>query len=56
MKKSSAATAVANNYAHFINKAYQLTKHHVVVEDVIAEGIYFFLPESIKFCFIQNHF
>lgn len=39
MKKgASTSTAAASGYAHFIGKTYQLSKHSVCVEDVIAEG------------------
>ncbi len=38
MKKGASNAGVASNYAHFIGKSYQLTKHSVTVEDVIAEG------------------
>ena len=39
MKKASNNSAIASNYAQFIGKTYQLSKHNVCVEDVIAEGI-----------------
>jgi AP2-associated kinase len=38
MKKAANNAAVTSNYAQFIGKTYQLSKHSVTVEDAIAEG------------------
>jgi AP2-associated kinase len=35
---ASANSSSGQNYSHFIGKVYQLSKHSVYVEDVIAEG------------------
>lgn len=35
---SSAAANISQTYAHFIGKQFQLSKHSVYVEEVIAEG------------------
>lgn len=38
MKKSNQSSVASHSYSHFIGKIYQLSKHTVSIEDVIAEG------------------
>ena len=41
---NTANYTIGQNYSHFIGKTFQLSKHTVCVDDVIAEGgIFFFL-------------
>jgi len=35
---NTANYTIGQNYSHFIGKTFQLSKHIVVVDDVIAEG------------------
>ena len=53
---NTANYTIGQNYSHFIGKTFQLSKHIVCVDDVIAEGlfVYLFLKNLENFQFFYS--
>jgi hypothetical protein len=44
---NTANYTIGQNYSHFIGKTFQLSKHVVCVDDVIAEGLFVYFFKKI---------
>lgn len=53
---NTANYTIGQNYSHFIGKTFQLSKHTVCVDDVIAEGGFLFFSDDFLIDLVNYYY